>query len=50
MSDTQPKQQVSANLTTLCRQLEEAAAKTKAAEPVARQKGEQEPVLVIRGK
>ena len=49
MSDTQPKQQVSANLTTLRRQLEEVAAKRRAGKPLDR-KVEQGPALLIRGK
>ena len=51
MSETQAKEQCSANLTTLRHQLEEMAARTKAVKPaVDRPNVVQGPVLVIRGK
>jgi hypothetical protein len=51
MSDTQVNQQVTANLTTLRRQLEEMAAKVNVdGRAVDRPKGVQGPTLVIRGK
>ena len=53
MTETKPqvKNQLPANVTALHRQLEEMAAKAKAAKPaVDRPKGVQGPVLVIRGK
>jgi hypothetical protein len=51
MSESQAKEQRPANLTALHRQLEEMAAKRRAAESALdRPKGVQGPALVIRGK
>jgi len=52
MSEAAPqtKQQLSADLMALHRQLEEIASRTKASKPADRPQGSEGPVLVIRGK